>query len=231
VIDRGRLHRLPPKEAKLSEPPSSSIGLTAALARSRADYGAKWHVVDQELYQLCRRRPSHRDFADVYAKVTIIGRVYAAGISRSSRADGDRESAVAQGIIRQAAAIDAALETLASAPFSRVTATRMIELHAQVARGLKQHTGDRWLQSFVSKYLHFHCEHVPIFDSRAETSIGQFVDWASVYRLREAVGRPSDWLTRYYFATAFVALSERIAGETGTRASVKEIDHMLWQAK
>jgi hypothetical protein len=71
----------------------------------------------------------------------------------------------------------------------------------------------------MSKYLHFHGELVPIFDSRAELSIGGLIDWTSVHRIREAIGRPSDWLTRYYnFATAFVALSERIATETGGRS-------------
>lgn len=93
----------------MPEPPKNTA-LTAALARSRADYRAKWYAVDQELYELCSRRPSQDDYADVYVKVVIIGRVYAAGISRSSRADGDREAAVAQGIVRQAAEIDAALE-------------------------------------------------------------------------------------------------------------------------
>ena len=215
----------------MSEPPVNTT-LTAVLARSRADYRARWYAVDQELYELCSRRPSQHDFADVYAKVVIIGRVYAAGISRSSRADGDREAAVAQGIVRQAAEIDAALKALASVQFNRATAARIIELHARTARGLKQYTGERWLQSFVSKYLHFHCTLVPILDSRAETCIGGLVDWTSVYSIRAAIGRPPDWLTGYYnFATAFVALSERIALEAGASASVKEIDHMLWRGK
>lgn len=210
--------------------PLGRADLTATLARARADYHAKWRNVDDELYELCRRRPGQQDFADVYAKVTIIGRVYAAGISRSSRAEGDREAAAAHGIVRQAAEIDAALKTLASAQFDRATAAQIIELHARTARGLKEHTGERWLQSFVSKYLHFHCELVPIFDSRAEENIGGFVDWTKVYSVRQAIGRPPDWLTRYYnFVAAFVALSERVAAETGAKASVKEIDHMLWR--
>ena len=122
------------KESKLPEPPKNTA-LTAALARSRADYRAKWYAVDQELHELCSRSPNQDDYADVYVKVVIIGRVYAAGISRSSRADGDREAAVAQGIVRQAAEIDAALEALTSAQFNRATATRLIELHARTARG------------------------------------------------------------------------------------------------
>jgi hypothetical protein len=219
------------KEFRLTEP-ETGLPLATALARSQADYQAKWCGVDQELYELCRRRPSQKDFVDVYAKVTIVGRVYAAGISRSSRAEGDREAAVAEGVVQQAAQIDAAVKTLSGAQFNRETTAQVIELHARTTRGLKQHTGERWLQSFVSKYLHFHCELVPIYDSRAEANIGGFVDWGSVYRIRDAIGQPADWLTRYYnFATAFVALSERIVAETGAAASVKEIDHMLWRGK
>lgn len=58
------------------------------------DYGATWQTMETELYEFCRRRPDRRTFDDVYPKVAIIGRVYAAGISRSSRASGDREAAV-----------------------------------------------------------------------------------------------------------------------------------------
>ena len=53
-------------------------------------------------YDLCRRRPSHTDFPDVYTKVAIIGRVYEAGISRAWRGDGDAESGVAHGLIDSA---------------------------------------------------------------------------------------------------------------------------------
>lgn len=220
-----------PKETGVSGP-LTSTELTVVLARARADYQAHWRAVDQELYELCRRRSSQRTFADVYAKVTIIGRVYAAGISRSSRAAGDREAAVAHGIVQQAAEMEAALDVLAGGQFDRVTTTQVIELHACITRGLKQHTGGRQWQSFVSKYLHFHCGLVPIFDSRAEASIGTFVDWREVYAIRQAIGRSPDWPTRYYnFATAFFTLSERIVAVTGAKASVKEIDHMLWQAK
>jgi hypothetical protein len=99
-------------------------------------------------------------------------------------------------------------------------------------RGLLPHTGGRWLQSFVSKYLHLYCALVPIFDSRAEASIGRFVDWTvAVNQTRATLGRPPDSPTRYYnFATAFVTLAERVAAIAGAMPGVKELDHLLWQA-
>jgi hypothetical protein len=55
--------------------------LDAALKHAIENYEATWQQVDTELYNLCRRRPNQRTFADVYAKVSMIGRVYVAGIA------------------------------------------------------------------------------------------------------------------------------------------------------
>ena len=191
----------------MPEPPKNTA-LTAALACSRADYRAKWYAVDQELHELCSRSQSQDDYANVYVKVVIIGRVYAAGISRSSRADGDREAAVAQGIVRQAAEIDAALEALTSAQFNRATATRLIELHARTARGSNSTQASGGSSRSCRSTCISTAPSFPILDSRAETSIGGFVDWTSLYRIREAIGRPPNWLTSYYnFVTAFALTS------------------------
>jgi hypothetical protein len=161
------------------------------------------------LYELCRRRSRHDDFADVYAKVAIIGRVYAAGISRSSRADGDREAAVATGLAGLGTMIKDHLADIPGRELERSVLAQIIDLHARVCRELLPHTGGTWQQSFVSKYLHFHCPIVPIFDSRAEGAIGRFVDWPTVHGARMAIGRRRSWPVRYYnFATAFMVLYE-----------------------
>jgi hypothetical protein len=113
--------------------------LAASLARAIEDYRATWQPVDSELYDLCRRRPGQRTFADVYTKVAIIGRVYTAGISRTVRVDGDPEASVARGLIEQASLIDETLDTLADSQLDRVTAGQIIELHARVAGPLVTH--------------------------------------------------------------------------------------------
>ena len=210
--------------------PSNEPDLASSLARAIENYRATWQPVDSELYDLCRRRPSQRAFADVYAKVAIIGRIYAAGISRTVRVGGDPEAAVARGLMQQAALIDEMLYALADSQLDEASAGQIIELHARVARGLLPYTGGIWQQSFVSKYLHFHCDLVPVYDSRAEAAIGRFVNWPTVYGVRESIGRPADWLTSYYnFATAFVVLHERAAFTTAIKPTVKELDYLLWQ--
>jgi hypothetical protein len=214
----------------VDEDSSNQFDLAALLARAIEDYRATWQPVDSELYDLCRRRPSQQAFADVYAKVAIIGRVYAAGISRTVRVDGDPEAAVARGLMEQAALIDETLHTLAGSQLDRATAGQIIELHARITRGLLPHTSGTWQQSFVSKYLHFHCDLVPVYDSRAQAAIGHFISRPAVYSARESIGRPADWLTSYYnFATSFVALYERAAAAVLIQPSVKEVDYLLWQ--
>ena len=60
--------------------------LAARLREAITSYEARWKPVDSELYDLCRRRASHRDFADVYTKSAIVGRVYQAGCAAPGEA-------------------------------------------------------------------------------------------------------------------------------------------------
>ena len=127
--------------------------------------------------------------------------------------------------------IDQTLRHLAGQELDRSAVLEIIELHGRVAKGLGLRTGDRWLSSFVSKYLHFHCDVIPVFDDRARSTIGQFIDLPTVYRLRTTLAEPKVRAKVYYrFATAFLALRERIAAETAIPVTVKEIDYLPWQA-
>jgi hypothetical protein len=76
--------------------------LADRLSDAKTDYKASWKQVDRELYELCcSRRPRHDHFDDVYPKVAIIGRVYAAGVSRAWRGkrDCDPEAETARALI------------------------------------------------------------------------------------------------------------------------------------
>lgn len=204
--------------------------LEAALKQATENYQATWQQVDTELYDLCRRRPSQRNFADVYPKVAMIGRVYAAGIARTVRVSGDREATVARGLIEQADLIDAALNVLEGKQFDRATAAQIIELHGRVTKGIKPHTGGVWLTSFVSKYLHFHCPLVPIYDSIATGAIGRFINWHAVAQVRALLMDLPDcaWAYRNYVG-AFVVLYEQALADTPLQPSVRDIDYLLWQ--
>jgi hypothetical protein len=203
--------------------------LEAALKQAIENYETTWQQVDTELYNLCHRRPSQRTFTDVYAKVAMIGRVYEAGIARAAKVSGNREAAVARGLIEQANLIDETLNALEGKQFDRATAAQVIELHGRVTRGLEPHTGV-WLTSFVSKYLHFHCPLVPIYDSIAAGAIGRFVDWGTVDQVRAPFMDLPDWSRAYRnYVAAFVVLYEQALAGTPLQPSVRDIDYLLWQ--
>jgi hypothetical protein len=204
--------------------------LEAALQQAVGNYEATWQQVDTELYDLCRRRSSQRTVADVYAKVAMVGRVYEAGIARTTRVSGDREAAVARGLIEQADLNGEALNMLEGKQFDLATAAQIVELHGHVTSGLKPHTGGVWLSSFVSKYLYFHCPIVPIDDSIAAGAIGRFVDRQAVARVRASLMDLADCARAYrnYVAT-FVVLYEQALAKTPPQPSVRDIDYLLWQ--
>lgn len=104
---------------------------------------------------------------DVSTKVAIIGRVYEADVARTWRGKGDPETEVTRVLIEQADLVRTGLHSLENRSFDRQTAAEIVELHGHVARAISHRTDGVFLASFVSKYLHFHCPTVPIFDSNA----------------------------------------------------------------
>jgi hypothetical protein len=208
------------------------LDLTARLAQAIESYEAGWKSVDKELYDLCRRRPSHDDFADVYTKVAVIGRVYEAGVARAWRGEGDPESEVTRVLIEQADLIQNGLQSLENRSFEQQTAAGIVELHGHIAEAISHRTADVFLASFVSKYLHFHSSVVPIYDSYAQAAIGQLVGRDLVGPIRGALATLPGWPRAYRnFVAAFVILYQRAYAETPLKPSVKELDHLLWQPR
>jgi len=133
---------------------NEELDLTGRLTEAISSYEARWKTVDKELYDLCHRRPSLDDFADVYTKVAIIGRVYEAGVARAWRGKGDPESEITHVLIEQADLIQKGLQRLENRSFDQQAAADIVELHGHVARAISHRTAGVFLASFVSKYLH-----------------------------------------------------------------------------
>lgn len=100
------------------EPPDGP-DLAARLSQAIKTSEARWKPVDSELYDLCGRRSSQNDFPDVYTKVAVIGRVYAAGVARAWRGDGDPETEVTRVLMEQADLIQTGLRRLQECRFDR----------------------------------------------------------------------------------------------------------------
>ena len=207
--------------------------LAQQVGRAMACYRAGWQLVDSELYELCRRRSNPEDFDDTYTKVAIIARVYSAGLNRAWRGSPKpaAEVQVAECLVSHASLIANRLKELADQPFNRDSLINIVVLHGQLTRTLSGSAGVS-LTSFVSKYLHFHCPIVPVYDSRARARIRRgFVDLSAARNLQAAVADPDVLDPAYdWFATVFLALNERIYAETSLQPSVKEVDYLPWQA-
>lgn len=138
------------------------------LAEAWSDYQSSWAVVDQELYGLCERK-GHDQLEDVYAKVAIINRVYAAGITRSvaGNEETDAELRVARLLLECQGEMSSHLRHLRSLQaLSKQNMTTVVASHGWFTTHLAPSLEDTNLCSFMSKYLHFHCPTVPIYDSR-----------------------------------------------------------------
>jgi hypothetical protein len=137
---------------------------------------------------------------------------------------------VANSLMEQAFLVEGQLPALSGRKFGRQSAREVVELHGRITRKLSERTGNVWLTSFVSKYLHFHCPIVPLYDSNVAGRIGNFVDWQTVTSVRDSLATSPDWARAYRnFVAAFIALYEQAWAETALQPSVREIDYLLWQ--
>jgi hypothetical protein len=205
--------------------------LARQLDQAMTSYRAGWQSVDSELYELCRRRSNSQDFGDVYAKVVVISRIYNAGLNRAWKGsrNPDPEVQIAKCLISHAGLVMDPLRELVDQPLNRASLVKIVALHGQLTRLLSNPAGNVWLTSFVSKYLHFHCPIVPVYDSLARARIRRgLIDGQSVRSTQAAAAEPEGRVLAYYrFATAFLALYERIFAESGLEPSVKEVDYLL----
>ena len=130
------------------------LDLTGRLTKAISSYEARWKTVDKELYDLCHRRPSLDDFADVYTKVAIIGRVYEAGVARAWRGKGDPESEITHVLVEQADLIQTGLQRLENRSFGQQAAADIVELHGHVARAISHRTAGVFLVAIQPEWRH-----------------------------------------------------------------------------
>jgi hypothetical protein len=230
----------------MGDEPLDESDLTA-LSDAINDYENSWKPVDRELYDLCRRRPSHHDSADVYTKVVVVGRVYAVGLPRAWGRKHDHppesdiaqirsmlpERAVTDLLYENADRIQHGLDGLKGHQFGPQVVREIVALHGAVTNAIHART-DLYLTSFVSKYLHFHSDIVPIYDDRARDAVYNRVGSRKAAQVtRESLTGLRSWIGPYRsFVARFMvryADYEQACAEAGKPApTVKELDHLLW---
>lgn len=208
-----------------------------------ADYRASWCVIDEVLYDLCRRYPDHTDARGVNAKLWIIGRTYATGIERKIATSGSQGSSMTRlsGYLRDhAQELDLLLEQLrqVAEPLTQERLQVIVDCHGQFLKLLKGVTrSGQTARSFASKYLHFHCPAVPIIDSYAAGMLRTLVRWREdleVFAIPQHADRIYAWyVMRFWclYQTASDALRRQDADAGEATVSVKYLDYyLMWLA-
>lgn len=168
--------------------------------------------------------------------MSIINRVYMAGLLRGKTLPdkGDGEEAAAARLVESNAAVQLGLDRLQSLPTLDATSVAtIVAVHGALTRDLATQFAKSEPQSFVSKYLHFHCPIVPIYDQRAWAALGTWIDSHHPgFRVTRDSPSTSDDGCDYYrtFAGRFLLLwNEAQRVRLGT--SIKVIDHALWEGR
>jgi hypothetical protein len=185
-----------------------------------------WRVGNETLYQLCRTRPSHKDVADVVAKIWLIGRSYSAAIERRRNKTGMNDNFYVNIVAPQliASSIDTWIGRASSDEVSQEERwSIMLEVHHNTTQLFSQISGLE-KRSLASKYLHFHVPEVfYIYDTRAVEAMR---------KLGSVVGRASKTcgvMDNEYrkFVEKCRLLKEHIASEYNVKLSHRELDNLL----
>lgn len=145
------------------------------------DYVDNWQLIDDILYQTCRKYPNHSDRAFVNTKVNLIGYSYRTNIERLYRATEGPNSTLARlvsHLVEHSGEVDDIISQLPGNDdsFSFEILEGIVNMHGRFARLVRQSTDyDKYPRSFASKYLHFHCSLVPIFDSYASDNLRSLI--------------------------------------------------------
>lgn len=191
---------------------------------------------DDILYSMCKRWPDHKDIGIVQAKVRIIGRVYSAGLERKGKKDKSKGiyETIAEAIHEDRAWIDSEIKAIKRfKKLSKASYERILTFHGNMVKRLRKETRSKLnFRSFVSKYLHFHAPIVPLFDSRASTTINRS-DWYpwKDSDARLAVPKRKEYDPVYYrFFKQFLFYFSDLQQQK-LRPSVRDADwYLIWSA-
>jgi hypothetical protein len=204
-----------------------------------ADYQRSWAHVDSALRGIVRDHAGP-SLADIYTKVVLINGVYQVQLSRTH----------GQGALERVANVLAAAEVELAPAIAKLRSHGTLSL-AAVADTMTAHTvillalealgkeidpqePAKIARSFASKYLHFHADIVPIYDSLASNHVARFLSWSdyrqSLRQIQQSAACPPEGDRAYFnYLLQFSLLYEHLCSLMPPGlVSVKGIDQMLW---
>lgn len=165
------------------------------------DYEEYGPVLHDILYKLCREHPNHSSNAAILAKLCVIGRGYATGIERQVLSTGKQSDTLMQLIehfYKNRKSIDTIFKRLSliSGPLTSEKLKLIVREHGRFVKLLSHKLRkNRSARSFASKYMHFHCPSVPIYDSFVNKILRREYRWNDKFMEFEI---PSDADEEYY---------------------------------
>jgi len=181
-------------------------------------YRLKWATYNEVLYEMCRKYPGHAKPGHINAKFGIIGRSFATGLERKMKSRGGQGTTLADVgayVLKHRREVQSIFKGLAriEEPLTKPKLARVIAAHGRLTRLLRKMTRDgrQSLRSFVSKYMHFHCPAVPLYDTYAAAALRKLVPWRSIGEDFEGVRQADREYRR--FCARFFRLYERILAE------------------
>ena len=159
------------------------------LGAAFRDYRKHAQLLDRTLYGLCRKQPDHSSIGAINAKLWIISRTYATGIERGIPSKGSQGSSLQQ-LAKHCWSNHTKIEEI----FSRLRRVRepltpeklkaILLLHGRFVRLLRPKMRLRQSpRSFASKYMHFHCPAVPLYDTRAVKALKHRYPWKERFEI------------------------------------------------
>lgn len=201
------------------------------LASAAASFDHDWGGVDEVLYGICRRHPGHAVRREVTSKIALIDRAYSAGLERQVIPDAGAQAItkIADFMLARGDEIDEIIANLAllREPLDGEAMAAIVQVHGRFADLLRQiPTRGTSPRSFASKYLHFHCPAVPIYDSYAAARLIRLVP---LREIAEPLAEPQGADVEYCdFCVRFWRLYEACR-DADLTATVKRLDTWLWQ--
>lgn len=201
-----------------------------AYEAAAAAYAEGWARIDDWLYSLCAAS-GHTDRTDVHAKVAIVGRTYSAGLERHvvlGEGQSDRLDVAADHLVAHGDEIDEQLVRLGAATgvLTPDRLTDLVDVHGWFTRLLAE-VCRASPRSFASKYLHFHCPDMLVYDSYATAALcADFPLSPGVRAFPKPAGADDEYDA---YCRRFWAFYEAVRASRVDRPRLKVLDYMLWQ--
>lgn len=194
------------------------------------EYAEEQQILDQTLYGLCRKNPGHSDWGAVAAKVWIIGRTYATGIERkirSKRTQGSSLTQLTEHILANRVRVESIFSRLErlSGLLTLEKLKQIVIQHGKFMRLLQPKLRRKQSpRSFVSKYMHFHCPLVPLYDTLAVKALQHLYRWQDSF---EVFDLPPEADEEYGWHVMRFWQLHQDAQQNGRRVTVKLLDYYL----